>query len=106
MIPESRVEQALAKLAKTDEQYGELRGTCDGLEYRIKIAEAQGYLNATGTQDERKACARTSEAYRDLTAEYEATKTDYHILQAERKREELVIDVWRSQNATHRRGNI
>ena len=106
MIPDKRVEQALGYLAETDEQYGQLRGHVSALDYQIKIAEAEAYLDAEGTVGEKQAQARTSQVYRDKVNEYKDAKIELETISAIRKRNELIIEVWRTQSASARRGNI
>ena len=106
MIPEKRIEEALTLLAETDTEFGTLRGRCDGMDYRLKIEEAKGYLGAEGTQEQRKALARTASEYIKLVDQYQEERIAYLTLQARRKREELIIEVWRTQQASSRRGNV
>lgn len=101
-----KVSEALELLADTDESYGQLRGRCSALEYQIKVAEALGYLGSTGTQGEKQACARTTQGYKDKINEYREAKIEMETLAAKRKTAELHIEVWRSQNANKRHGNI
>jgi hypothetical protein len=101
-----KISTALQLLVDTDEICGRLKGSCDALEYQIKVMEATGYLEASGTQDERKSRARTTEAYIALTRDYGSARIDYEIIAAKRKTAELTIEVWRSVNANRRRGNI
>ena len=93
-------------MVETDAIYGALKGLVDGLSYRLKIAEAQGYLNAEGTQEQRKATARTTKQYKLLAEELENSEIEFHTVGAKRKTCELHIEVWRSQNANRRQGNI
>ena len=58
-----RVSEAVELLAETDEDYGRQKGYCSYLEYKLKTIEAEMYLSAKGTQDERKSHARSSDAY-------------------------------------------
>ena len=105
MIPEKRIEESLTLLAETDSEFGTLRGRCDGLDYRSKIEEAKGYLDAEGTQEQRKSLARTASGFVKMVEEYEETRIAYLTLQARRKREELIVEVWRTQQASSRRGH-
>lgn len=101
-----RVSEALEYLASTDEEYGRLRGVVKGLEYRLKVSEAIGYLGASGTQDERKSRARASDEYKRLVTDYEAVCIDAETIGAKRKTAELTIEVWRSQNANKRQAGV
>lgn len=101
-----RVSEALDYLVNSDEDFGRLRGTCAAMEYQIKTAEALGYLDASGTVGEKQATARTSDMYRDKIREYKDAKIEMETIAAKRKTCELTIEVWRSQNANKRQGNI
>lgn len=101
-----KVSEALDYMVSTDAEYGALRGLVDGLEYRLKIAEAQGYLQSDGTQEQRKAEARNTAQYKLLAEELENSKIDFHVVGAKRKTAELHIEVWRTQQANKRQGNI
>lgn len=101
-----KISEALEYLAGTDETYGWQRGHVAGLEYRIKSIEATGYLNSDGTQEQRKAMARTDQAYLEMINEYENAKIDLEVIAAKRKTAELHIEVWRTQQANKRQGNI
>lgn len=100
------VTKALEYLLETDDLYGELRGRVDGLDYLIKIAEAKEYLKASGTQDQKKSTARASEEYGRLVTEHNDAVIEYHTVGAKRKTAELCIEVWRSQSANRRVGNV
>ena len=101
-----RVTEALEYLAETDEKYGRLKGSTAALEYIIKVAEAEGFIEADGPQGERQAKARSSEKYKKAVEDYRDVRTDMEIIGAKRKTAELTIEVWRSQNANRRQGNI
>lgn len=101
-----KVSEALNTLITTDIKYGASRGRLKSLEYLLKVAEAQEYLAATGTVDERKSKARTSPDYLSRIREYEDCVIETETLAAERKTAELVIEVWRTQEASKRQGNI
>lgn len=106
MITEKRVEEALTYLARTDDDFGTLKGLVDGIEYRIKVAEAAAYLKSEGTQDHRKSQARTDETYKQLIEEYENNKIEFLTIGANRRRQELVIEVWKTINYSKGRGNV
>ena len=97
---------ALEYLLETDERFGQLRGVLAGLEHRLKTCEAIGYLQASGSAETRKAIARQTTEYRELAGEIEDITAELHTIAAKRKTRELVIEVWRSQNANKRAGNI
>lgn len=106
MIPEDRLTKALTLLAQTDEGAARLRGRVLALEKKEKTVLAEEFLKHSGTMAEKEARARTSEAFRNWLAEYEDAVLDFEVLKVERSHEELVVEVWRTDSANKRRGNI
>jgi hypothetical protein len=104
MLPdEARVEQCIHELAETDERFAILKAAVGALEHGIKIAEAIGFLEATGTQENRKATARASGRYKAAVDSWENAKADFHLIEARRNKDVIEIDVWRSVNAGRRK---
>ncbi len=103
-----KVSDCLDYLLSTDEEYGELRGRVKGLEHTLKVVKAQAFLEAKGegTNQEREAKAYTSEDYRRTREVYENAVIEMETIAAKRKSRELTIEVWRSQNANRRQGNV
>lgn len=104
MLPdEARVEKCIHFLAETDEGFANLKASVGALEQLIKIAEAIGFLEADGTQENRKATARASTMYKDAVEAWSNAKADFHLLENKRSRAVIEIDVWRSVNASRRK---
>ena len=101
-----RVSEQLEYLVNTDEVFGQLRGRVKALEYRMKVAEAVGYMESEGTQEMRKAQARCSDKYKAMLDEYQQACIEMHTIEARRNTAALQIEVWRSQQANRRSGNI
>lgn len=103
-----KVTDCLDYLISTDDEYGRLRGAVKGFEHRLKIAKAMAFLDAKGegSQGERAEIAIASQSYKDLVEEYENTVAEMETIAAKRKSRELTIEVWRSQSANKRTGNI
>lgn len=101
------VSESLQYLANTDDDFGKLKGVMKGLEYRLKVCKAQEFLKQeAGSAAEREQRAYASDAYRALVKEYEDAVIDYETVAARRETRILTIEVWRSQNANRRQGNI
>lgn len=102
-----RVSDCLHYLAETDEAFGQLKGVMKALEYRLKVCKAQEFLksqaSAAGVKEQE---AYASDAYQSLVKEYEEAVIDYETVAAKRETRALTIEVWRSQNANRRQGNI
>lgn len=104
MIDEKRAEQAIHNLASTDEPYAAAKAQVKGLEHRLKIIKAQAFLEAQGTVAEREARAQTDRAFVKMVDEYQNAVLEMETLGAKRKREELILEFWRSVNANRRVG--
>jgi hypothetical protein len=105
-IPESRVEKALTYLAETDEQLGQLVGRVESLYAQIKAKKAVIFLNTEGSVAERNAVAECAGPVITLCEEHSNAVADRETIKLHRRREELIIDVWRTCAASNRRGNV
>lgn len=105
-ITDKAVEDSLELLAKTDESYAKLKARVKALEYQGKTIKAQAFLIATGTVAEREANAYTSQEYTHWLEDYENAMADAGIQEAKRKRAELTIELWRTESANKRKGNL
>ena len=100
-------ERALKYLADSEEEYARLKAQKSVQPERIKIVEAQGYLDSTETTiDARKADARSSRAYEQEIIDMDTIEHDYILVHEKRKRAEITIEVWRSWNAAKQKGII
>lgn len=104
MIEEKQVEAALAYLAKTDEQTAAAKGRVKALEYRLKVAKAMEFLQASGTVAEKDATSLASDIYTQMVNEYQEAVTEFETFAAKRERAVLTIDVWRTEQANRRNG--
>lgn len=98
--------KSLEYLADTDETCAQAKASMKYYEHHLKTVKALDFLDATGTQKDRESQAyagnnydKCKQAYRDAVFEYEKYNN-------KRKTAELTIEVWRSQNANRRNGNI
>jgi hypothetical protein len=101
------VTESIQYLAETDDAFGQMKGRMKGLEYRLKVCKAQEFLKSSASSagvKEQEAYA--SDAYQALVKEYEDAVIDYETVAARRETRVLTIEVWRSQNANKRQGNI
>ena len=106
-VTEHRRDQALSFLATTDEECARAKALMIGLEKQEKTILGQEILAETGkgnTVAEKEAKARTSPAYEEWNARYEAAVVDYEILRNKRHTEELVFECWRTEQANRRMG--
>lgn len=99
-------DSALQYLSSTDESCANARAFQLYLESKEKTILAMALLGETGTVQERDAKARTCSSYLEWLEQYREAVADYELQRNKRKRAELTIEVWRSQNANMRRGNV
>jgi|LakMenEpi03Aug12_release.lakeMendotaPanAssembly.Ray.scaffolds.fasta_scaffold574466_2 hypothetical protein len=100
---EESVSRALHYLARTDEPYARAVAQKEASEARWKISRELAFLASEGTVAERQASAATSASAVQAMERYEEAVVQLELLKAKRKRAELVIDVWRSLEASRRR---
>ena len=102
-IDEDRVGKAMRYLAETDLTYAEAKAELESAEILRKRVRARVFLTEDGTVAERNAEA---ECYCDTEAaddRYVGAIKRFEEIKAKRQRAELLIDVWRSLEATRRR---
>lgn len=101
-----KVSEQLEYLVSTDELYGFARGKIKALEHLLKVEKSVQFLEAEGPVAEREAKAMASDRYKALVDEFKQTVIDAETIGARRKTAELQIEVWRTQQANRRQGNI
>lgn len=106
MIDERRLEQALTRLAQTDEQHADLKAEVLRAESAVEAVRDAVYLTETGSIEDRKAKARQSPQYQDAETRYFKATRDFAALTNKRTHEVMVVDVFRTLEASRRRGNI
>ena len=106
MIKEDRLQKALTYLAETDEPAARAKAYMVGLDKQEKTVLGMELLKVTGTNPERDGKARNSDSYKQWQEMYQNAVMDYELYRNKRATEELIIEVWRSENANRRRGNI
>lgn len=103
---EDRVRLALKYMAETDDPAAKAKSLVKGLEQARKTIKALSFLHATGTNGEREATAYASQDYKDAVTRYEDAVYDDELYANKRKTEALIVEVWRSENANRRSGNV
>lgn len=106
MISDTQLERAMEYLAQTDEPYAELRADVLRTEHLAKVAESLAFQLATGNVEERKAEARTTDTVRAAWEKHFAAVKAFELVRARRERAGLVVEVWRSENANRRHGQV
>lgn len=102
-ISQERMEQELHFLAQTDEKFGAAKTDMERAEILRKRIRARVFLTSTGTVAERNCKAEDSEEAMAADREYDKALLVYETLRAQRQTAEIVIDTWRSIEASRRR---
>jgi hypothetical protein len=102
-IDEERVGKAMRYLAETDLPYAEAKAALESSEILRKRVRARVFLTEDGTVAERQAEAETHHDTEAADDQYVNAIKAFEELKARRQRAELLIDVWRSLEATRRK---
>ena len=105
-LNENRVEQALTKLANTDNDHAAWAGQVKYLEEAIKQAKAHSFLLADGTVAEREAKAVASDKYDQAVQAHTKAYVQFKKIDNERQHEQRIIDIWRTLSSNRRQGGI
>lgn len=105
-MTEVSVSQSLQYLIDTDETCAQAKASMKYYDHHRKTVRALEYLNAKGDQKVREASAMTSQAYTYALNNYKHAVQEYETINNKRKSAELTIEIWRSQNANRRNGNV
>jgi hypothetical protein len=106
LIPDKRLDEALAKLAETDAAVAELHANVERAEFRSKAIKDAIFLRSEGSVAERNAIAGTHPEYSAAMETYFAALQAHDTMKNERSREVLVVDVWRSLSSARTKGVI
>lgn len=107
MISTEKLEGALAYLARTDDEIAEAKAVVARSEYLAKLREAFAFKTAEGdTVRDREVVAKTDAEAQEAWNRHFMAVVDYEKLRAKRERAVLTVDVWRSENASRRQGQI
>jgi hypothetical protein len=104
LIPDSRLESALKKLAMTDEMSAELHMKLERAEFRAKAVKDAIFLRSEGSVAERNALAGIHPDYTAAMETYFEALQAHDTMKNERSREVIVIDCWRSLNSARNKG--
>lgn len=103
IISRDKLESALMYLAETDEEYANEKAQVERSEILRKRVRARVFLAASGTVAERERTAEVSVEAEQADDDYCKSVRLYETLRAKRQRAEIVIDVWRSLEASRRK---
>jgi hypothetical protein len=107
MPSHDRVGKALDYLVTTDEELASFYAAKESGEYLLKHLIARvGLESGEKSSAARNEQALASDAYVEAIENLRDTVMELKHIEAKRKTEALVIDVWRTWNANQRKGNI
>jgi hypothetical protein len=106
MISEERLEKALVYLAKTDQEAAEAKVHMLRMEYVVDLRRRKGFLVSDGNIEERKAATEVSAEVQEAIASYCDAVAAYEKVKAKRATEELIVEVFRTLEASRRQGRI
>jgi hypothetical protein len=108
MISEKRLEEALGYISNTDEEQAKLSAGLDYLKDKAKRDKALHVLNngedSSITMKEQRYYA--SDSYKSHIEEKQALAEKVNSLDNKRDKEQLIIDVWRTLEASRRNNKI
>lgn len=106
-ISEVEIEKALNYLRDTSESYAKWKARMKYLESHRKSIRSAEVLSASGkTISENTHRGEASEAYKEALKEYEEAVYEFTLLDAYRHAAEAKIEVWRTLQASNRRGHV
>ena len=106
MVTFEHADEALEYLKESDIPAAKVKTYADLLDDQKKTILADQYMKATGSQGDKNKIAESSEAYKEHIQKLHDAKYEWEIYRNKRKSAELQIEIWRSQNANMRRGNV
>lgn len=106
MITQEKMERALTFLGETDEPYAAAKMNLERAEIFRKRSRSRVFLTGTGTVAERHAEAECDADVSAADGDYVEAVGAFETIKAKRQRAELTVEVWRSLEASRRRGNV
>ncbi len=104
MIDQAKMEAALAHLAQSDYDYAEAKTAVLNAEILRKRVRSRVLLTTTGNVAERNAQAEVHSDVIEADEDYSAAYLVYERLRASRQRAELVCELFRTLEASRRKG--
>jgi len=105
-LNEARVERAMATLAETDMQAADSKVMVLRTEQKIKTVKALVYSALEGSIEDKKQKVELNSDVQKAYDDHFTAVRDYEIVRNRREREVLVVELWRSVNASRRQGNV
>ena len=109
LVTEQQVEKALTFLADTDGEFANWRGQMLRTEHLFDVAKALAFKHLKGEGlgvEESRQLAITTEAVQKAHEDYVKCVVAWENLRARRKRAEITIDLYRTAEASRRKGTL
>lgn len=108
MVTEERLDKAMSFLATTDLECATRKSLVLRTEFMAKHAEALVYkaLGNEGSVEDRKQAVRLHESVVKAWDEHFNAVRDFESLRAQRERQILVVELFRTYSANRRQGNM
>ena len=103
MISQDRLEKAITFLAESDNSFAEAKVDMERAKHKADAVQNAIFLRETGTVAERSAKAGISEEYDKAMSVYFEAMGLFDYIRNKRRTEELVVDIWRSIEASRRK---
>ena len=106
MINEERLTKALRYLAETDEPCATAKADMERAKFRAEAVRDAVFTRLDGSVADRAAQAKGSGEYAEAMNAYFTLLAEFEAMRNKRSTESIVVDVWRSLNASRRVGNV
>ena len=106
IITEDKLQAAIKGMVETDDTCATAKVEVGRKDFLCRIAKSKIFLNSEGNIEQRKAKAEISPEVFSAQEEYFTAMGEYEKLKAKRETNAFVIEIWRSENANRRQGNI
>ena len=99
---EKTVEESMAYLSDTDEEYARSSAYVKMAPYYLKLIKATHFLNHTGTVAERESMAFSSVEYKNWLDQLDEMTVKAETMEAKRESAQREVDIWRTICANQR----
>jgi len=101
-----QVEEDLQFLAKTDERYAELKAGVEHMKNVVKSNKGSFVTNSKESVSKATEAFYGNKGYEEIRDRMKLIYQEFYILETKRQTAVLRIDVWRTLEATRRKGNV
>lgn len=106
VVSDEKLQKALVYLAETDTPCAEAKALYEGLKDQLKTIQAVAFQDASGSVESRKADSYASIAYQNHVRKIQDALFEYEAMRNKRLTAGMIVEVWRSENANRRVGNV